>query len=151
MKPNMAWPKPNAQNLVLFMEKDSDLVQNNVVTVDFRKPLKFRKVEAQELDQKKHALFALWVKLGTVCVLFDSRVQGVKVPPEFSNKGDLRLNFCYDFRIADFNFNDRAVFATLSFDDGEYFCMVPWAAVYGIQSAHLQQGAVWFEEFPCRL
>ncbi len=48
----------------------------------------------------------------------------------------------------DFNFNETGVRATLSFDSGEQFCMVPWSSVYGIQSAILNQGAVWFEHFP---
>jgi hypothetical protein len=67
---------------------------------------------------------------------------------EFITRGDLRLNFCYDFHIPDFNFNEVGVWATLSFDSGEYFCMIPWEHVYGLQSAKLHQGAVWFESFP---
>lgn len=124
----------------------------NVVRVDFckKKSLKsYRASDLQEmLDQNKYELFREWLEIGAVCVLFDARLPAVKVPPEFKEKGDLRLNFCHDFQIVDFNFNKKAVFGTLSFDSGEFFCLVPWESVFGIQSAKLHKGAVWFEDFP---
>jgi hypothetical protein len=135
------------------MEKNSNSSPDNVVQVDFKgrasvsSPASHRQA-ALELAQKKRELFDAWLKLGTVCVLFDARIPGVKVPPDLQGRGDLRLNFCYNFHIADFNFNDAAVFATLSFDNGEFFCSVPWHSIYGIQSASLNQGAVWFDSFP---
>lgn len=132
------------------MEKDGGSAPNNVVHVDFKgksSPLVHGSV-LNELNQKKRELFAAWLKAGTVCVLFDARDKAVKVPKDLKERGDLRLNFCYNFHLADFNFNDTAVFATLSFDDGEHFCSVPWSSVYGLQSAVLHQGAVWFDSFP---
>lgn len=117
----------------------------NVVAVDFANKAP---VVDKELNGKKRALFSDWLTKGTVLVQFDARPPQVKVPPEFKDRGDLRLNFCHDFRIADFNYNDVSIWATLSFDSGEFFCVLPWSVVYGLQSEQLHQGAVWFESFP---
>lgn len=135
------------------MDNNDGRLVNNVVQIDFKKSQGLTKNQAEEtlLAQNKRDLFAEWLKEGTVCVLFDARHQGVKVPPEFKDRGELRLNFCHNFRLADFNFNDKAVFATLSFDSGEHFCSVPWNAIYGLQSLVLNQGAVWFLSFPADL
>lgn len=125
----------------------------NVVKIDFKSRstlASFSEVlpEIQEESDKKHALFAKWLELGTVCVLFDARSLDAKVPKEFEKRGDLRLNFCYEFHVPDFGFNERGVWSTLTFDSGHFFCVVPWTSVYGLQSAKLNQGAVWFESFP---
>ncbi|MCA9507174.1 MAG: hypothetical protein KC505_01985 [Myxococcales bacterium] len=112
---------------------------------------KGQETSACVLNRKKRALFAEWLEHGTVMVLFDARASEVKVPTEFSVQGSLRLNFCYDFHVPDFSFNEYGVWATLSFDSGEHFCMVPWASVYGIQSTTLKSDAIWFEHFPADL
>ncbi len=130
-----------------------DLIDaNNVVAIDFAKKksvqTKAISVEERLLNEKKRALFDKWLSFGCVSVLFDARMEGVKVPTEFADRGDLRLNFSYDFMVADFSFNEQQVWATLSFDSGEYFCAVPWKSVYGLQSEKLHQGAVWFDSFP---
>jgi stringent starvation protein B len=130
------------------MSDFNESTPNNVVMLPFaRKALQAQGIK-DPLNEKKRELFNEWLTHGTVSVLFDARAQGVKVPLEFKQQGDLRLNFCHHFHVPDFNFNEVGVWATLSFDSGEQFCMVPWASVYGIQSAVLNQGAVWFEHFP---
>lgn len=126
------------------MSKNSD----NVVRVDFRERGKKALMGEPALNAKKYELFNEWLQHGTVCVLFDARLADVKVPLEFSTQGDLRLNFSYEFQIPDFNLNQVGVWATLSFDSGEHFCMVPWSSIYGMQCEKLNEGAVWFESFP---
>lgn len=134
------------------MPKDSS-DSNNVVEIDFsgrNTPKKSHPASPQDraLSEKKRALFDKWLSYGTVSLLFDARAPGVKVPQEFSERGDLRLNFSHDFLVPDFNYNDMSVWASLSFDSGEFFCLVPWRCVYGLQSEKLNQGAVWFDSFP---
>lgn len=129
------------------MSKKSEMT-DNVVRVDFIGRSKSKLVQDETLSEKKREIFSSWLKNGTVCLLFDARKEDVKVPLEFSNQGDLRLNFSYNFDVPDFNFNQVGVWATLSFDSGEHFCMVPWTSIYGMQSSELNQGAVWFESFP---
>lgn len=122
--------------------------KNNVISWPVNAARKERSDTCDSLNAKKRALFGEWLKKGTVMVLFDARSPGVKVPLEYSHQGDLRLNFCYDFHVPDFNFNETGVWASLSFNSIEHFCMVPWSSVYGLQSATLHQGAIWFEDFP---
>lgn len=132
------------------MEKDTDKKASNVIAVDFknRGEKRKRRPAVHEIDEKKRELFEKWLSVGTVCVLFDARRSEVVVPPEFKDRGDLRLNFCRNFFVPDFNFNEIAVWGSLAFDSGDFFCRVPWKWIYGIQSAKLSQGAVWFESFP---
>lgn len=135
------------------MQKDGEPLSTNVVRVDFGGRSAMVSDSSltpamRILNEKKRALFEQWLALGTVCVLFDARLQGVRVPDEFSQQGDLRLNFCHNFNLPDFNFNEAGVWGSLSFDSGEFFCQVSWTSVYGLQSIKMKQGAVWFESFP---
>lgn len=138
------------------MRDFTDAPKNNVVRVDFEKGSSSGLGQALSpqqklLSEKKRHLFEQWLSKGTVSVLLDARCPGVKVPEIFSKQGDLRLNFCYEFHVPDFSFNDTAVWGTLSFDAGDFFCQVPWTSVYGLQSAILNQGAAWFDDFPSDL
>lgn len=123
---------------------------NNVVVVDFeRGPQKKVPPSYHEkaLNEKKRHLFEQWVKQGIVSVVLDARTAGVKAPPAFLGQPELVLNFSYDFHVPDFNFNEAGVWATLSFDDGDHFCMVPWQSVMALHSVALKQGARWFADF----
>lgn len=138
------------------MRDFSDAPKDNVVRIDFEKNALSGQAQALSpqqkiLSEKKRHLFEQWLSKGTVSVLFDARSRGVKVPAAFSKQGDLRLNFCYEFHVPDFSFNEMAVWGTLSFDAGDFFCQVPWTSVYGLQSAVLNQGAAWFDDFPSDL
>lgn len=136
------------------MPRDFGKTPTNVVEVDFKARAaapsspSVLEIDGDDANHKKWSLFLEWISLGTVTVLFDARHEKAKVPAEFASRGDLRLNFSHDFMVPDFNSNHSGVWATLSFDSGEFFCMVPWHAVYGMQSAKAAQGAVWFESFP---
>jgi len=128
------------------MRDGLDEPKNNILRVDFEKNALNQ--EQKLLGEKKRELFEEWLKNGIVTVLLDARANGVVVPDEFRKDGDLRLNFSYNYHIPDFNFDNTAVWATLAFEDGSSYCRVPWKSVYGIQSAVLNQGAVWFGDFP---
>lgn len=123
-------------------------VADNVVRVDFREQSLKRSSKESSLNENKRELFSEWLNHGVVSILLDARATDVKVPLEFSAQGDLRLNFSYNFQIPDFNFNQVGVWATLSFDSGDHFCMIPWSSIYGMESKKQNQGAIWFESFP---
>lgn len=120
----------------------------NIIEVDFSKKNQNSKAPLDPLDKDKYDAFSKWINEGTVCVLFDARSEKSIVPHEYKSQGDLRLNFCYQFHIEDFTFDAESIRATLSFDSGDFFCQVPWGAIYALQSDALKQGAVWFEDFP---
>ncbi len=128
----------------------SELPPDNVLSMSSVKKHEPGVLSAEQrlVNNNKKGLFSEWLTQGIVSVLLDARSNGVKVPPEFAEHGDLRLNFSYNFHVPDFNFNELGVWGSMSFDSGEFFCYLPWPAVYGIQSAVLNQGAVWFDDFP---
>jgi stringent starvation protein B len=138
--------KPNMVAELKFMQDFTDGPKDNVVRVNFEKNI--QSVEHRLLSEKKRQLFEQWLAKGLVTVLLDARVPGVKVPEDFKQDGDLRLNFSFKFQIIDFNFDNNAIKATLSFEAGPFLCEIPWSSVYGLQSAVLNQGAVWFKDFP---
>jgi hypothetical protein len=119
---------------------------DNVVTIDFSR--KNSKKSAAKHNQEKFSLFSTWISSGLVSLIMDARHKEVLVPKEFKDNGELRLNFSHLFHLPDFNFNNTSVWATLSFDSGDFFCQVPWTAVFAMQSPNLHQGAVWPEDFP---
>ncbi len=135
------------------MQNPDDMLGENVISIDFKdRKASFKSALSCDLqarlDKEKYELCAQWLTGGTVCLLFDARSERVKVPAGFKGLGDLRLNFCYSFQLPDFNLNENGIWGTLSFNTGVFFCMVPWQVVYGMQSAELKQGAVWFDNFP---
>ncbi|HXW53202.1 MAG TPA: hypothetical protein VEL47_03755 [Myxococcota bacterium] len=135
------------------MQNSDDKSSGKVIHIDFAKRSTSHKTAGvsdsqAKLDQEKYDLCARWLDEGIVCVLFDARPDGVKVPEAFKNRGDLRLNFSYAFLTPDFNYNGKGIWGTMLFPDGPFFCMVPWQFVYGIQSAKLKRDAVWLDSFP---
>jgi hypothetical protein len=135
------------------MSSESGDTPKNVIELDFasRKVSQAHDSASNALSHKKVSVFRHWIEQGIVMLTIDARRSDVKVPEEFRELGDLKLNFSFGYHIPDFNFNDVGVWATLSFEDGLFFCMIPWTAVYAMQSEGLKQGALWFEDFPSDL
>lgn len=115
---------------------------SNVINIDFaKKSLKI--APDKNLNAEKRQAFDDWLSHGIVLLTFDTKCEGVEIPQEFIAQDILSLNFSHDFAIADFNFNEHSVWATLSFDSGEHFCRVPWQAVISMSSPFLQQSLTW--------
>lgn len=139
------------------MHDPNDVAKDNVVQISFDRSKDGQErqtanvtnaTNAPQLSAKKRDLFEKFLSKGTVMIVVDARKSDVMLPKPLLGQADLRLNFCYNFHIADFNFNQKAVWATLDFDWGQDFCKIPWTAVYAMQSQPLLKGAVWFEDFP---
>lgn len=128
------------------MSETKDTPVGKIIAVDFSK--KNRPPKAPLDDHNKFEIFREWITEGLVSLMLDARKDIVLVPPEFKNQGDLRINFCYEFGIPDFNFNDQSVWGTLLFHSGQFFCRIPWEAVYSIQCMEAGQGAIWLKDFP---
>lgn len=77
-----------------------------------------------------------------VMITLDSRREGVSVPSQFAGTPNLSLNFSHRYNLPDFAFDEQGVSAMLSFDEGYFFCLIPWGAVYRIGDD------VWLEDFP---
>jgi len=128
------------------MANFKDPKASNVVVVNFDRASTPRpNLANQQISEKKRRIFEDWLKKGIVAVVLDARSRGVKVPPAYVDQPELILNFSYDFHVPDFNFNEVGVWATLSFDEGEFFCMVPWESVIGFYSAAFGERAQGFD------
>ena|SRR3989338_7509069 len=79
---------------------------------------------------------------GIVTILLDATRPGVQVPKGYAQNPILVLNFSYRYNLPDFAFDEEGVSATLAFDEGYFYCLVPWTAVYRIGDQ------VWPEDIP---
>lgn len=136
------------------MTRDRD----NVVHVDFRRgrvllddPQASDELELDEGEPTKLEQFAGMIEHGLVMVTFDTRVPGVSVPDPFRGTPQLHLSFSPRFRLDDFVYDADGIRATLSFDTGPHYCVVPWDAVYGMSSETLDERLVFRESFPPEL
>jgi stringent starvation protein B len=105
------------------------------------KILPFTNVEKQA--QMLHLL-----KMGTVMVFTDARRSGVMVPDKHTGDFQLRLNFDYAFEIGDFKVLPDGLEATLSFNQIDAFCRIPFSAVYLMICHESQVGALFPESIP---
>jgi stringent starvation protein B len=99
-------------------------------------------------DAEKQAQMLHLLKLGTVMVFLDARREGVRVPEHFAKDFQLRLNFDYAFEIDDFRVLPNCIEATLSFNQNQFFCVVPLSAVYLMVSHGSQVGSLYPESVP---
>lgn len=144
---------------------------DNVVHVDFRRgrvldrdgvassasALDADPVEPVEGDgdtptpASKHEHFAGLIEHGLVLVTLDTRAPGVSVPDSFRGTPQLHLSFSHRFGLDDFAFDENSIRATLSFEGGPHYCVVPWDAVYAMSSEELDERRVFRESFPPEL
>ncbi len=114
----------------------SDEKPDNVIEVDFgakREKAPPATSEGENAEQKLEA-FSRLVDGGTVMVTLDARRPGVSVPEQYAEDAQLNLNFCHDFQIPDFSYDESGVRASLSFNGRDVWCDVPWDAVYMMRS-----------------
>lgn len=108
------------------------------------------KIETYELAKKEEEMLRL-LKHGTVMVFVDSRREGVVVPDYLKNDFQLRLNFDYAFEIDDFQVLPDRIEASLSFNKKNFFCVLPFEAVYLIINHFIQQGSLFTESIPVEM
>lgn len=118
---------------------------SNVISVDFgqKKPKAPAPRSQSSRDMDKYDQFLAWLENGIIMVTFRLGAEGVKAPAEFANNEFLSLNFANEFQVHDFNYNDKGVWATLSFDSGDHFCYVPWSSVVSLYSPTLGEVRSW--------
>ena len=80
----------------------------------------------------KKEFFSKALQGGIASLYLDPKVQGVLVPDKLRVSSTLVLNYSYRYHIADFEFDDEKVIASLSFGGVPFQCVVPWDAVLGI-------------------
>lgn len=105
------------------------------------------KIETFKGPQKQSQMLKL-LQLGTVMVFIDSRRENVRVPEEHKDNFQLRLNFDYAFEIDDFKVLPDRLEASLSFNHKDFFCVVPFDAIYMMVNHYIQQGSLFLDSVP---
>ena len=103
---------------------------------------------ASDLSIQKFGVFSDLIENGVVMVTLDTRADGVQIPAQFDGMPQLHLNFCYDYQIPDFDFDDHGIRASLSFGGQNYFCDIPWDAVYMMRPEEDLEGMVFPASLP---
>lgn len=108
------------------------------------------KIDTFIASEKQPQMLEL-LKYGTVMVFVDSRRPGVMVPDYLKSDYQLRLNFDYAFDIDDFRVLPDRVEASLSFNQRNFFCVIPFDAVYLILNNSIQRSALFVESIPAEM
>ncbi len=93
-------------------------------------------------SQEKLEYFKAKLEQGVVFIMLNAAAKGVRVPPGFAGNPMLGLNFSYSYGLTDFGFDEQGVSATLSFNEGYFYCEVPWGSVYRIEDR------LWMDDLP---
>jgi len=101
-----------------------------------------------ETPKSKWELFGELLQNGITTLHIDARRPEVRVPPHLKNEPWLALNYSYRYGIADFDFDDQIVAASLSFGGRPFPCRVPWSAVFAITNEARTTGLIWQEDLP---
>lgn len=96
-------------------------------------------------DLEKYSQMLKFLQFGTVMVFLDSRHPDVVVPEHLKGDPQLRLNFDYAYEIDDFRILPDRLEASLSFNRVNFFCVIPFDAVYLFVSHSIKFG-VFFEQ-----
>lgn len=102
-------------------------------------------------DEDMHQAFEELIDEGLTTVTLDSRMDGVSVPAHLLGRPQLNLNFSRLFHIEDFDWDARGVRASLSFGDGDFFCDVPWSAIYLMRCEKARLAVLAPKRFPKEL
>lgn len=102
-------------------------------------------------DSEKQAHMLKLLQFGTVMVFVDSRHPGVIVPEHLKDDYQLRLNFDYAYEVDDFRVLPEGLEASLSFNRKNFFCVIPFNAVYLMISHTIQHGTLFTRSVPVEM
>lgn len=102
-------------------------------------------------DEDKQAQMLQLLQFGTVMVFVDSRNEGVIVPDHLKDDYQLRLNFDYAFEIGDFRVLPDRLEASLSFNKKDFFCIIPFDAIYLMVNHYIQRGSLFVMSVPTEM
>ncbi len=100
--------------------------------------------------EKQNQMLKL-LQFGTVMIFLDSRLPGAVVPEHLKNDFQLRLNFDYSYEIDDFRILPDRLEASLSFNKRNFFCVIPYQAIYMMVCHGIQYGALFPESVPSEM
>lgn len=108
------------------------------------------KIETQPDHQKQSQILKL-LQFGTVMVFVDSRREDVLVPTHLKGDYQLRLNFDYAYEVDDFRILPDRLEASLSFNHQDFFCVIPFEAVYLVVNHGIKHGVLFTHSVPVEM
>ncbi len=102
-------------------------------------------------DSDKQAQILKLLQFGTVMIFIDSRMPSVVVPDHLKGDYQLRLNFDYAYEVADFRVLPDRLEASLSFNQRNFFCVIPFEAIYLIVSHSIKHGILFAQSVPIEM
>lgn len=108
------------------------------------------KIETHADTEKQSQMLKL-LQFGTVMVFVDSRQENVQVPDHLKGDYQLRLNFDYAYEVNDFRVLPDRLEASLSFNQKDFFCVIPFSAVYLMISHTVQHGVLFTQSVPIEM
>jgi stringent starvation protein B len=122
--------------LRIFPQQSFENVSEILDLIDGEEQPDLHKVPEDDsvMSKDKMAFFERALEFGIAALYLNPKASGVIVPERFCANDILVLNYSYKYRIPDFAFDSDFVVATLSFNGSPFRCVVPWHAVYAIES-----------------
>lgn len=102
-------------------------------------------------DSDKQAQILKLLQFGTVMVFIDSRMPSVVVPDHLKGDYQLRLNFDYAYEVSDFRVLPDRLEASLSFNQRNFFCVIPFEAIYLTVSHSIKHGVLFAQSVPIEM
>lgn len=126
------------KNKKLLEKKDTDVVEKT--TPQASAPTKISKKE----------YFQQLINTGMVQVCINPKARGVKLPASLKSEPVIMLNWSQKFHIKDFEFDDKGVRGTLSFNSTNFFVDTPWKSIWAIFLANNPKETMkmWEEDLP---
>jgi len=108
------------------------------------------KIETHQ-DNQKQAQILKMLQFGTIMIFVDSRHKDVLVPVHLKDDYQLRLNFDYAYELDDFRVLPDRIEASLSFNQQNFFCVIPFEAMYLLICHSIQHGVLFTESVPIEM
>ena len=102
-------------------------------------------------ETKKRTLISELLEESLVSIQLDPRREGVDVPEAYRGQPALCLNLSRSFHLDVFEVGRLAIEASLSFGGVRYHCVLPYSAIYSIESAALERHYFFPEDVPVEL
>ena len=102
-------------------------------------------------ETKKRTLISELLEESLVSIQLDPRREGVDVPEAYRGQPALCLNLSRSFHLDVFEVGRLAIEASLSFGGVRHHCVIPYSAIYSIESAALERHYFFPEDVPVEL
>lgn len=108
------------------------------------------KIETSQDSEKQSQMLKL-LQFSTVMIFVDSRRASVVVPDHLKGDYQLRLNFDYAYEVDDFRVLPDRLEASLSFNHRNFFCVIPFEAIYLMVSHTIHHGVLFVQSIPVEM